>query len=160
MQRICFSASQASVQNPNSHHLCLISISITVSWRLGKKRIKSKGFSYLGSSCVHGAKYTMVTWSEIESIIYSSLRGFLKINFFNVSTLGKLLNSVFIFLFFPGSGLAVSLYTIDVQKGSKWSSDVDRCWNLDAGIAGCSSLLCIYGSAIAPGQYWGINKFN
>lgn len=100
MQRICFSPSQASVQNPNSHHLCLISISITVSWRLGKKRIKSKGFSYLGSSCVHGAKYTMVTWSEIESIIYSSLRGFLKINFFNVSTLGKLLNSVFIFLFF------------------------------------------------------------
>lgn len=41
-QRICFSPSQASVQNPSSHHLCLISISITISWRLGKKDQKQR----------------------------------------------------------------------------------------------------------------------
>lgn len=40
--------------------------------------MKSKGFSYLESSSIHGAKGTMITHSKTESIIYSSSRGLLQ----------------------------------------------------------------------------------
>lgn len=106
--------------------------------------MKSKGFSYLESSSIHGAKGTMITHSKIESIIYSSLRGLLQcFSFGQVTDFTMFL--FHIFFFFLNWGWLLSLCTVHLQKGSRWNSNSRS--------AEGSSLGIVYVSTIAPGQY-------